>query len=293
MVSSIPNMGMGTPASSPLGTFQGYYDGHLDTYVTTDASAKMLAHTLGAGVNAAPVLAQTRGAATPREFYVLGRRAAHQPVVFGSEPGESDYSPLWMVVTVHWKPGVKPEMLQRDGQIDALAKAGKLTETTMPWVINSPITAVTRTTVAPNTANGALFGQGEPVMDSVPTLVAYYDGHRDRYIATDVSDKGQASQIAMLRMNAAPALKSVPSAAAPRMYFVEGHAVSGQIPVLGSEPGESDYSPLWTEVVVHWKPGATPVLLHQDDQIDALAKAGKLTETMTAVIINAPVTQVG
>ena len=293
LVSSIPNMGMGTPASSALGTFQGYYDSHLDTYVTTDASTRMLAHTLGAGVNAAPVLAQTRGAATPREFYVLGRRAPHQPVVFGSEPGESDYSPLWMVVTVHWKPGVKPVLLHQDDQIDALAKAGKLTETTTPWVINSPITAVTKTTAAPKTANGALFGQGEPVMGSVPTLAAYYDGHKDRYIATDVSDKAQASQIAMLHMNAAPVLKSVPAAAAPKMYFIRGHAVSGQIPVLGSEPGESDYSPLWTEVMVHWKPGATPVLLHQDDQIDALAKAGKLTETTTTVIINAPVTEVG
>ena len=130
-------------------------------------------------------------------------------------------------------------------------------------------------------------------MGSVPTLVAFYDGHKDRYIATDVSDKGQASQVAVLHMNAAPVLKSVPSAAAPKMYFVEGHAAAGQIPVLGSEPGESDYSPLWTEIIVHWKPGAKPVLLHRDDQIDALAKAGKLTETKTAVIINAPVTQVG
>lgn len=278
---------------SALASFQGFYDGHLDTYLTTDASTAMLAKQLGHGVNAAPVLSQTRGAATPREFYILGRRAPDQPVVFGSEPGESDYSPLWLVVEVHWKPGVTPIMLHRDDQIDSLAKAGKLTETTTPWVINSPITAVTKSTTPPTTANGALFGQGMPAMTSVPTLVAYYDGHKDIYIATDVSTRAQASQLSTLRMNSAPTLATVPTAAAPKMYFVEGRAAAGQIPVLGSEPGESDYSPLWTEIIVHWNPGSTPVMLHRDDQINALAKAGKLTETTTKTIINAPVINVG
>ncbi|MGN6377817.1 MAG: DUF7482 domain-containing protein [Gaiellales bacterium] len=292
VVSSIPNMGMGMPVSSSLASFQGFYDGHLDTYLTTDASTKMLAHQLGQGVNAAPVLSRTLGPATPREFYVLGRRVADQPVVFGSEPGESDYSPLWLVVTVHWKPGVKPVMLLRDDQIDALAKAGKLTETTTPWVINSPITSVTKTTTPPKTADGTLFGQGQPVMHPTPTLSAYYDGHKDAYIVTDVSSHAQASQLSTLKVNAAPAMAKVPAVAAPRMFFIEGKAVSQQIPVLGSEPGEADYSPLWTEVIVRWKPGVKPVMLRKDDQIDALAKAGKLTETKTTIIINAPVTHV-
>ena len=289
-VSSVANMGMGAPTSGMIGTFQGYYDGHLDTYVTTDASTAMLAHTLGQGVNSAPVLSRTKGAATPREFYVLGRRAPNQPVVFGSEPGESDYSPLWLVVEVHWKPGVKPEMLVKDDQIDELAKAGKLTEKTMPWVINSPITAVTTNTAPPATADGTLFGQGQPSQAPIKQFLAYYDGHKDAYVATDVSDPAQSKQ---LQVNAAKALTGVPHASAPRMFFVQGPAVAGQIAVMGSEPGESDYSPLWTEVLVHWKPGAHPVMLVRDDQIDALAKAGKLTETPTKIIINAPVTQVG
>ena len=290
-VSSVANMGMGAPTSGGMiGTFQGYYDGHLDTYLTTDASTAMLAHKLGSGVNSAPVLSQTRGAATPREFYVLGRRASNQPVVFGSEPGESDYSPLWLVVEVHWKPGVKPVMLVRDDQIDGLAKAGKLTETTTPWVINSPITAVTKATNPPATADGSLFGQGQPTQTPINQFQAYYDGHKDSYVATDVSEAAQAKQ---LHMNAAKALAGVPAAAAPKMYFVQGPAAAGQIAVLGSEPGESSYSPLWTEVLVRGKPGAHPVTLVRDDQIDTLAKAGKLTETPTKIVMNAPVTQVG
>jgi hypothetical protein len=293
VVGSIPNMGIGSPATGSAGTFEGFYDAHLDTYLTTDASTAMLAGQLGTGVNTATVLSGTKGAATPREFYIQGRRASHQPVVFGSEPGESDYSPLWLVVIVRWKPGVTPVMLVRDDQIDSLAKAGKLTETTTKWVINSPITKVTTSTTPPTTANGALFGQGQPVSASVPELRAFYDGHKDTYLLTDVSDKAQASQLAMLHINAAPVLRSVPAVAAPNIYFVRGKAATSQIPVLGSEPGESSYSPLWTEVIVHWKANAHPILLVRDDQIDALAKKGDLTETSTKVIVNAPVTHVG
>jgi hypothetical protein len=62
--------------------------------------------------------------------------------------------------------------------------------------------------------------------------------------------------------------------------------------VFGSEPGEDDYNPLWEEIAVRWKAGVTPVLLHQDDQIDALAKAGKLTETDLHIVLNAPITKV-
>ena len=52
--------------------------------------------------------------------------------------------------------------------------------------------------------------------------------------------------------------------------------------MFGSEPGEDDYNPLWEEIAVTWKAGVTPVLLLRDDQIDALQKAGKLTETRSA-----------
>jgi hypothetical protein len=36
-----------------------------------------------------------------------------------------------------------------------------------------------------------------------------------------------------------------------------------------------------------------PVLLGQDDQIDALAKAGKLTLTDAHIVLNAPILKVG
>ncbi len=120
------------------------------------------------------------------------------------------------------------------------------------------------------------------------TYLAYYDGHKDGYVITDVSNKSQASA---LHINYSPPLVTVKGA--PFQYFVEGKAAPGQLSVFGSEPGESNYNPLWQELMVTWKPGVKPVLLVKDDQIDALAKKGQLTVKNVHVILNAPITSVG
>jgi hypothetical protein len=63
--------------------------------------------------------------------------------------------------------------------------------------------------------------------------------------------------------------------------------------VLGSEPGESDYSPIWRLVQVRFNAGDKPVLVTSDTQIEALAKKGVLRETKTSTRINCPVIKVG
>ena len=122
------------------------------------------------------------------------------------------------------------------------------------------------------------------------SLLGYYDGHKDRYFNTEVSSKAQASA---MRVNYSPVLARLPLAALPPIYAVVGHSARGQLAVFGSEPGESDYSPIWREVDVTWKPGVTPVLLVKDDQIDALAKKGMLTEHVNGVRLNCPIIHVG
>ena len=116
----------------------------------------------------------------------------------------------------------------------------------------------------------------------------YYDHHVDTYAITDVSDAAQAKA---MHVNYSAELKGVKGV--PLQYFVKGRAAAGQTTVFGSEPGESDYNPLWEETWVTWKPGVTPVLLGQDDQIGALAKAGKLTVTDAHIVLNAPILTVG
>jgi hypothetical protein len=63
--------------------------------------------------------------------------------------------------------------------------------------------------------------------------------------------------------------------------------------VFGSQPGESNYNPLWEEVWVTWKPGVKPVLVGQDTQIDKLEKQGKMTEQDAHIVLNAPILKTG
>jgi hypothetical protein len=126
---------------------------------------------------------------------------------------------------------------------------------------------------------------GAPVVQT-----GYYDGHKDTFIDTDVTSKAQARQTGA---NYAPTLGALKISALPSFFMIRGPAAPGQLTVLGSEPGEADYSPIWREIMVRWKPGAKKVLLVKDDQISALAAKGALTATPTNIAMNCPVTSVG
>jgi hypothetical protein len=123
---------------------------------------------------------------------------------------------------------------------------------------------------------------------SEPVFDGYYDGHKDVYLLTDVSSKSQAKS---LGVNYSAPLAAVKGA--PPQYFIQGRTAKGQIAVFGSEPGESDYNPLWEELFVTWKPGVKPVLLVKDDQIKALAAKHELTIRDAHIVLNAPIVKVG
>jgi hypothetical protein len=124
-------------------------------------------------------------------------------------------------------------------------------------------------------------------MGTLNTYSGFYDGHKDAFVVTDVSNKSQAQA---LHVNYSAALGKVKGA--PAQYFVEGPAAKGQLSVFGSEPGESDYNPLWTEVTVTWHSGVTPVVLTSDNEIISMAKKGKLAMHETHLVLNAPIMKV-
>jgi hypothetical protein len=161
-----------------------------------------------------------------------------------------------------------------------------MTKRTIPMAVASVVVtaAVAATAYA---ATGSL-RLGPAGRSSQTVYRAYYDGHKDTYLVTDVSNKAQA---ASLHINYSPSLARFKGA--PNQWFVQGRAVAGQLAVFGSEPGESDYNPLWEEQIVTWKSGVKPVLLVKDDQIDSLEKAGKLTVRDTHIVLNAPITKIG
>ena len=137
-------------------------------------------------------------------------------------------------------------------------------------------------------SSGGLPNIGTPSMKAQPVYKGYYDHHVDTYLITDVSSKSQAQS---MHVNYSAELKGVKGL--PEQYFVRGRAAKGQLTIFGSQPGESDYNPLWKEVWLTWKKGVKPVLIGQDDQVDALEKKGKLTEKDAHIVLNAPILKVG
>src|ERR1043166_2791125 len=83
-----------------------------------------------------------------------------------------------------------------------------------------------------------------------PSFHGYYDGHKDTYLSTDVSSKAEARAM-HINYSALIGVKGL-----PEIYLVQGRAARGQLAVFGSEPGEKDYSPLWSETILTWTGGA-------------------------------------
>jgi hypothetical protein len=139
-VSTVAGMGMGTPTTISRKAFEGYYDGHKDTYLSTDVSDK--ADAAAMHVNYSPVLRSAPLASAPEIYLVHGKGAAGQLAVFGSEPGEASYSPIWKETVLSWKPSATPVLIKSDTQIDQLEKKGTLTERSTSIRLNCPIVKV-------------------------------------------------------------------------------------------------------------------------------------------------------
>ena len=149
-------------------------------------------------------------------------------------------------------------------------------------------TACSKTSPPAGSSSPAASAPSVPTTKTIlePVTYGYYDGHVDAMLSTDVNSKSQAEA---RHINYSAALATQPAKAFPSLYMVAGTAAPNQPVVFGSEPGESDYSPLWQEVTVQWKPGSKPVLLVRDDQIKALAGKGQVTITPSSVILNCPI----
>lgn len=137
---TVGGSGMGPAHMTSEMAWLGYYDAHIDTYLSTDVSNKAQARAMH--INYSAALGRTPMGATPALYLVKGRAVAGQLAVFGSEPGEANYSPIWHEVAVRWKAGVKPVLLVRDDQIASLAQKGKLTMRVTHVLVTFPIVKV-------------------------------------------------------------------------------------------------------------------------------------------------------
>jgi hypothetical protein len=132
------SMGMGPTSRTLRPTFHGFYDGHKDAYLSTDVSSRAQAKMMR--INFSAQIGKVKG--LPEIYLVEGRAAAGQLAIFGSEPGEANYSPLWDETLLHWKAGVTPKLITSDTQIDKIEKTGNLSESDPHVVLNCPIIKV-------------------------------------------------------------------------------------------------------------------------------------------------------
>jgi hypothetical protein len=131
---------MGRSSTLNRQAFQGYYDGHKDTYLNTDVSDK--AEATAMHINYAPGLKAVPVSSAPEIYLVQGSAARGQLAVFGSEPGEASYSPIWKETILTWKSGASKVLITSDTQIDQLEKKGVLSERTTAIRLNCPIVKV-------------------------------------------------------------------------------------------------------------------------------------------------------
>ena len=150
----------------------------------------------------------------------------------------------------------------------------------------SALTAIAVSVAAYAAGGPMMMGSAHTIAQ--PSFQGYYDGHKDTYLSTDISAKSEAMA---MHINYSAIIGKVKGL--PEIYLVQGKAAAGQLAVFGSEPGEADYSPLWTETILTWKAGSTPVLITSDNQINKLEKTSGLTERPGNVVLNCPIIKVG
>jgi len=131
---------MGPQTRITRSAFHGYYDAHKVTYLNTDVSVKADATMMH--INYAPGLKTVPLSSAPEIYLVQGKAATGQLAVFGSEPGEKDYSPVWKETILTWKASAKPVLIKSDTQINQLEKKGGLSERSTSVRLNCPIVKV-------------------------------------------------------------------------------------------------------------------------------------------------------
>jgi hypothetical protein len=113
---------------------------------------------------------------------------------------------------------------------------------------------------------------------------AYVDGQRAYHIRTDSADEGFAKRVGLVyvpRVNTA--LRSGDFAD----YFAFTNGAAGQLPVVGTSPAKSDYTPLFRISRVEFTRRA-PSVLTSVAQIKSARADGRLKITETNILVNYP-----
>ena len=128
---------------------RGWFEGKTVFYITTDVSDATVA--LAKKANFAPRLAyalpaksQTPQPSSVDKVYAFtnieqGNVFASAPLPVGPTSREAAYSPLWLMVTVTWKPGTAQRILKSEEEVLDASEKGWVTLVSTGVVVNCPI----------------------------------------------------------------------------------------------------------------------------------------------------------
>ena len=125
---------------------QAWVEGRRVEYVTTDISDAAMA--AQAGVNHVPRLADALGtgrASVTERVYKFADAAqisvfASGPHAVGAAVPDPNYSPLWRLMLVRWRPGAVPHELRSEEAVLAAEERGEVAVDVTAIVVNCPIT---------------------------------------------------------------------------------------------------------------------------------------------------------
>jgi hypothetical protein len=131
------------PQEITLPLKEAWFEGQIVHYVSTDISDPGIAKKQG--INYVPALADTLKPGMPveRAYKFPGDEQATVlpsiPRPVGGTNADPTYSPLWVLVMVRWKPGVKPHTLTSEEAVLAAEEKGEVELTRTKIVANWPV----------------------------------------------------------------------------------------------------------------------------------------------------------
>lgn len=132
-----------------------------------------------------------------------------------------------------------------------------------------------------------------------PPVTGFYDGEAILFVHTEASDREVADMLTGMMGSpvvTVPALAEVPDQALSNVYVftngVEPEDVRGpmgfQADVFDSAPGDDDYSPLRSVLLVTWDEGAEPRLLRSAAEIERALAVAEITVEEPGAVVNIP-----
>jgi hypothetical protein len=223
-----------------------------------------------------------------------------QDEVFSSTPKSDDYSPLRSLVTVSWKPGQKPQVINSAEEILKAEKERRLVLTKTNVTLNAPQIVWPGGQLfvrnGTNLSNEISFEKGQVIEISKDskkvTFVAHRawgpDGRTTYHIISDVTPVGPAD---LIGVPVSSKLANVLSSAAfSDMYqFKNGLKGSGplgfQQNVLSTKLDES-YVPICRVSIVEWKSESTASILETISDIDKKKSDGVIYVSLARPLSN-------